>query len=214
VVLLAACTSGGGNDLLETAADAAAAAPQADAGTEGGGGGEGGNPSYKLVSCDVTGGDADAGIGDDSDAGVDEDSDGGVDEDTDAGGDVDGGSASAPLLLPGLGEECCGSLNDCADGLACLDNGKGELRCRPTCDLEVQDCGGDGLCATFGETGVCIPAQSEGEECSPQLCDGSTICVGNSADEAICRRRCESKDDCEDDQECLDLGGSASKACF
>lgn len=114
---------------------------------------------------------------------------------------------------PGTGDPCCSPDMECGTGLACIQGPNGRT-CRPTCDLKTGACPPGGLCANFGGQGVCIPAQTEGQQCDPELCDAKTICVGTSASNAVCRRRCTSQNDCDSGQTCTPIPGANAMACL
>ena len=79
----------------------------------------------------------------------------------------------------------------------------------------IVDCSsGPSADAGAGPVLICLPAQSEGEECAPELCDQLTICVGDSADSATCLRRCMKQGDCARGTTCMTVSGSGAMACF
>jgi MYXO-CTERM domain-containing protein len=124
-------------------------------------------------------------------------------------GDLDGG------LPPGIDSACCDPTGMCAGDLACIQGPTAEEhRCRPRCDLVAGDCPAGGVCADFAGSGVCIPASLEGLPCAPELCDGATICVGDTVDDATCHRRCAEDTDCDEGQSCTDLLQTDTKACL
>ncbi len=128
-------------------------------------------------------------------------------------GSLDGGVADAGPT-PGVDDPCCDPTGMCPGGLACIQGPTPEEhRCRARCDLAVRECAAGGVCADFGGEGVCIPASSEGLDCAPELCDSATICVGSSADDATCWRRCEVDEDCDVGQFCTNLTQTDVKAC-
>lgn len=191
--LMALCLVACGGDRADVAsdddeADAAAAWPVADAGPVS----DSAPPAdadyssspYLLVTC---GGEPSGGVGE-ADAGL-------------------GDAVDAP---------CCQPDGPCPEDLACIQDGVDTetRRCRPRCDLAIDHCPEGGVCASFNGTGVCIPASLEGAPCAPELCDAATICVGTSADDATCHRRCETSDECDDGQSCTALNGTSAKACL
>ena len=195
-VLATACGSGGadnveGDDDTASAPDAGGwiydAAPAADADYS--------SSPFLLVTCA-----ADGDEGDYADAGS-----------LDAGAG-DAGPAEPPS---GVDEPCCDPTGTCAGDLACIQGPTpDEHRCRPRCDLAVRECPAGGVCADFGGEGVCIPASTEGLDCAPELCDSATICVGSSADDATCHRRCDIDGDCEEGETCTQLLQTEARACL
>lgn len=122
----------------------------------------------------------------------------------DAGAEGDAGPAS-----------CCDPYGLCPALEACIEGPTtAEHVCRPYCDPAADDCGDGTRCVSFEGRGVCIPASREGLECSPELCDAETICVGASADDAVCQRRCAEATDCDEGQICSQLLGSDTRACL
>lgn len=112
----------------------------------------------------------------------------------------------------GIDQGCCDPTGVCPADQACLEGLDDARRCRPRCPEGA--CPPGGACADFGGTPVCIPASTEGLPCAPELCDAATICVGSSADDAICRRRCTDTSECEAGQTCTTLQGSTAMACL
>jgi hypothetical protein len=185
-----------GDDTVDAATPDAAPGDQPDAtpGNEADAAPGGGGDTYLLLTCEPGGG------GGSYDAGAGE---------PDA--STDGPDAGPP---GGVDESCCDPEGACGAGLECISGLDPAVhRCRPHCDAQGA-CGAGGACADFGGTKVCIPASTEGQACAPELCDATTICVGSSADDATCHRRCTVTDDCEAPQTCQPLTGSAVKACF
>jgi hypothetical protein len=128
---------------------------------------------------------------------------------TDAGPGADAGPP------PGIDDPCCNPDGDCDIGLECIEGPTmAEHRCRPTCSLSDRICAFGGVCANFGGQGVCIPASSIGDPCSPELCEADAICVGSTADDAICEQRCEQQSDCTMGGTCTALTGTDAMACL
>lgn len=189
LLLVAGCgDDDGGAAPQPDARPVADAAPIADAA-------DGTDSPYDLVTCG-----ADPGAGDAGPAG-------------DAGLEGDAGPEGDAGVPPGQGDPCCDPDGPCPGELACIEGPTEERTCRARCDRQG-GCPGGGVCASFGGDNVCIPASREGEECSPELCDENTICVGETADDATCRRRCTDQADCPENTTCTSLGGTDSKACL
>ncbi len=163
--------------------------PGADAATPSGDGGAD-NAPYHMVTCE--GGPTDAGA-DWADAGP-----------------TDGDAGTFP---PSLGNPCCSPDGVCPGALACIEDPDGARSCQPFCTTDA-DCPDGDRCADFAGTGACIPGSTEGQDCAPEQCDQTTICVGSNADNALCRRRCTDTSDCADGDTCTMLNGTDSMACL
>ncbi len=162
---------------------------------------------YVLVSCqadEVPPGNAGESVS--LDAGVDADASGGA---------SDAAPASSDAAVPSaLDTPCCAPDGLCGGDMACVEGPSAEIhRCRPRCDLATRICP-VGVCANFAGQGVCIPAAKLGESCAPELCEADGVCVGESADAAVCTRRCASSDECGAGESCTQLIGSTAKACL
>ncbi|HTM20142.1 MAG TPA: hypothetical protein VL172_06540, partial [Kofleriaceae bacterium] len=138
--------------------------------------------------------------------------------DIDAGADADAGAGDADAGAPvGIDEPCCqpDGAGACPGDLACIRGPSGDqYRCRPPCDLADGTCPDGGVCADFGGAGVCIPASTVGLPCAPELCDGSSLCVGHDADDALCYLRCTDGSECADGETCTPVNPSSSSACL
>jgi hypothetical protein len=86
--------------------------------------------------------------------------------------------------------------------------------CQRPCDPDAPDCPPGTACLSFSGEGVCAPAGTEGNACAPELCDAATICVGDTEDDATCRRRCDAAEDCDEGQDCRELPGIGASACM
>jgi hypothetical protein len=128
---------------------------------------------------------------------------------------ADGGPDGGPDAGPPEEQSCCDPDGVCPDGFECLTGAAADSphRCSPRCD-DQGACAAGSACADFGGVAVCIPAAREGEPCAPELCDATGICVGASADDATCHRRCVDTSECEAPQTCQQLIGSPNKACL
>lgn len=187
---IAACGDDGGSQAGPPDA-AVDAQPTTDAGAT--------QSPYQLVTCGSPADAPDAGLSD-ADASV-----------PDAGlSDADAGINEPPAL----GDPCCDPDNPCPGGLACIEGPDGNRTCSERCDTELDPCQYGGICASFGGSDVCIPASTEGQDCAPELCDSATICTGESADDAVCKRKCEAQEECDEGTTCTGISGTDSRACL
>jgi hypothetical protein len=148
--------------------------------------------------------------------GPDPEYDAGPDPEFDAGVPDAGPPADAGLQPPpGYGDPCCDPDGVCPSGLECIsDADRQNGTCRPICigDDNLQ-CPFGGVCARFGGQNICIPASADGDDCDPELCESGFLCVGTSSEDAVCRKKCTSPDDCGDGYEC-EVVSNGMMACL
>jgi len=159
-------------------------------------------PDAGTFDAGIDGGMADAGV----DAGM---ADAGVDASM-----ADASPASDAGPPPNLDDPCCNPTGECSGNLACIDGPTAsEHRCRTLCDLSTRSCPFGGVCASFSGQGVCIPAGGIGDDCAPELCAEGGICVGSTAENAVCEQKCEMQSDCTSGT-CTAVGTGGSMACL
>ena len=118
--------------------------------------------------------------------------------------------------------ERCGCSDECVDGLLCIADPTGDLRCSTPCSSQNRDCGGNAVCVLDNDdaTGLCIRI-AEGDypvgaictrnnQCENDIC-GAIIALGSS----VCLFQCDANSDC-DGGTCFDgfcLAASAEQVC-
>ena len=132
------------------------------------------------------------------------------------------GNAPTSCTAPFFQNERCGCNDECADGLFCVADSTGDLRCSAPCSTSDRECGRGAACVVDNAdgSGLCVrvePGESPpgaicrlSGECANDNC-GAIIKLGSS----VCLFQCDTDADCSGGT-CFDgfcLAASASQEC-
>ena len=132
------------------------------------------------------------------------------------------GNETSSCTGPFAQGERCGCNDECVDGLFCVADPSGDLRCSTPCSAQERDCGANAVCVfdSADGTGLCIRA-AEGDYPIGAVCTRSNQCENDNCGaiiplrSSVCLFQCDADSDC-DGGTCFDgfcLAASAAQEC-